>query len=71
MKTKNANELATVLLYSNGENVGISRSRKTRYIGRSIQIEVIYADGSAGFEHIEDLEITENELENLGFDLTV
>jgi hypothetical protein len=71
MKTTNANGLAEVLLFSNGEVVTISKSRKTQYIGDNVKIEVIYQDGSTGFEHIEDLEITPSELENLGFDLTV
>jgi hypothetical protein len=71
MKTTTANGLADVLLYSNGEVVTISRSRKTQYIGGHVKIEVIYQDGSTGFEHVEDLEISESELENLGFDLTV
>lgn len=63
--------LDKVCLLTNGEMVEISKRRKVQWVGGSAKIEVVYSDGYTGFEHIEDLDLSKDELENLGFDLTV
>lgn len=52
---KNLNENQTALLTTNGEVVTLTSEK--RDIGHGLQLEVIYSDGSKGWEHQEDLQI--------------
>lgn len=42
-------------ILNGGEKVTVTE--ETRNLGHGEQVKVIYADGSEGFEHIEDLDI--------------
>jgi hypothetical protein len=53
--------MKTAIKLSSGERVSISEF-ETRDLGHGKQVRVFYSDGSDGYEHIEDLEITDKSI---------